>query len=62
MIKTNLRPSDVFGVRLSIILFAVMYVVPIMLGLLCIAVGIIKGNFETIAGGFILLGFGLCSL
>ena len=62
MIKTNLRPSDVFGFRLSIVLFAVMYVVPIMLGLLCIAVGIIKGNFETIAGGFILLGFGLCSL
>lgn len=62
MIKTNLRPSDVFGTSLTIVLFAFVYVIPIMLGLLCIAVGIMKGNFEAIAGGLILLGFGLCSL
>lgn len=55
MIKTNLKPSDVFDAGTALLLILALLVIPVVIGIGSIALGIIKGNFELAAGGAILL-------
>lgn len=49
MIKTNLRPSDVFDAGTALLLILFLLVVPVIIGLGSIALGIYAGNFELTA-------------
>ena len=51
MIKTNLRPSDVFDAGTALLLIMFLLVVPVVIGLGSIALGIYVGNFELTACG-----------
>lgn len=55
MIKTNLRPSDVFDAGTALLLIMFLLIVPVVIGLGSIALGIYVGNFELTACGAILL-------
>lgn len=55
MIKTNLRPSDVFDAGTALLLILFLLVVPVVIGLVSIAIGMYAGNFELVAFGAILL-------
>lgn len=55
MIKTNLRPSDVFDAGTALLLIMFLLFVPVIIGLGSIALGIYAGNFELTACGAILL-------
>lgn len=55
MIKTNLRPSDVFDAGIALLLIMFLLVVPVIIDLGSIILGIVLGDFELAACGAILL-------
>ena len=55
MIKTKLRPSDVFEPGMELLLIMFLLIIPVLIGFGSITIGILVGDFELAAGGAILL-------